>query len=805
MIKWFRIVLMMMVLFCSVQLHAQEILKLKDLSKYNVDLMSDEDLLKYRDALQSAGITESQAEQIAIQKGLPSSEVAKLRARLARLTNQANQKATNNAINRYVDSSSLLSNPIIENKKNKTFGLDLFQSATLFFEPNLKMATPKNYVIGPDDELVIDVYGLSEVHHQLVVSPEGTINIPNIGIISVVGLNFEEAQKRIKDKMSKNGYSSLANGQSKLSLSVGKIRTIKVNVVGEVKRPGTYAVPSLANLFNALYAAGGPTEKGSLRKIQLVRNNKTIVTLDVYNFLMKGDQSQNIRLMEQDVIMVPVSNPKVTIKGEVMRPGIFELAENETLSQVLNYAGGFTDSAYTASVQITQINGRERQLKDVSNTAFNNYIVQKGDEIEVGKIINKFSNRVSIKGAVYRPGNFELTQGMSLKDLIEKADGVTEEAFLKRGLLIRTNPDQTKSSIAFDVASVINNKTQSIFLQKEDEVIINKVSDLKDANIVTIEGEVRNPGVYEFYEGMSVKDLIFQSGGFTDAGSTQRIEVSSRINLQNTSKKIAEVLEVNTDDSLLVTASEHKLKPQDLVVVRMKPGYRQQVTVRVEGEVVYPGTYSLQNKEERVSDVLKRAGGYTNEAFLLGVSITRVNSSLLGKSDLDQLQKIQQAIKDTLGSVVEDSKRPTVKISINVEEIMKNPGGLEDIILQEGDIITFPKARREVKINGEVLFPTEVVYVKGASLDYYIDKAGGFTDNARKGKVYVLNANGSAAKTKKFLFFRSYPKVLPGSEILVPKIAEKNGKGLSTTEIIAITSGIASLAGVVIAIINSSK
>ncbi len=787
-----------------------ELRAMKDWSGVKVDRFSDDELLKYKDYMQSLGLTEAQAEQIAIQRGLPSSEVLKLKTRLAGLQAGVKQPGKSRPVNRSSDSLDIdkpMPGEATAKKREITvFGSELFNTRSEMFEPNLRIPTPTNYVLGPDDELSIDVYGYQETNPRLTVSPEGNINIPNVGYVYVNGLTVEQATKRIRAKMIANGYASIGAGTSAVAVSLSKVRTIKITVVGEVRRPGSYSISSLSTFFNALYTSGGPTEKGSLRSIELIRNNKVVQKLDVYDFLLRGDQSHNVRLYDQDIIRIPVAKVQATIKGEVNRPAIYEVLPTETLNDVFEFAGGFTSRAYTANIHILQYTDRERKIKDVRKDLLATYKPGNGDEVEVGRILERYTNRVSISGAVFRPGKYELQPSMTLSQLIKNADGVKEDAFIERALLFRINEDLTKQSFSFNVKNVLNGQETDIKLKKDDSVAVSSIKEFRQEYTITVDGEVKKPSVYPYYEGITLKDVLLQTGGFTDAAATQHIEIARRINsdIDSVSKTIAQVIEIGTEADLGAKGKDVILQPWDVIIVRSKPGYQSQTIVKLEGEVLHPGAYVLSSKEERISDLIKRAGGLTQQADKTGANITRINTSAL-QADIERVGRIKKSRDTSDAQLLDDITRPTVKLGLNLNKILAEPYSLEDAILQEGDIITVPKQRNVVKVNGEVMFPTEVVYKEGAGMDYYIDKAGGFTENARKSKVYVLNSNGSAAKTSKFLFFKSYPNVAPGSEILVPRIPEKKNGGLSTAEWVAIASGLTSLAGVAVAIINVSK
>jgi len=807
--------LVFLFLFSAKNLKAQDILKSKDLSSFKVDDLSDDDIIKFKQQLQQSGLSETQAEQLALQRGLPSSELSKLRARLASTSgNNKNSSITSKAISRVIenDTSELLPRDLLRYKeketKNTVFGSELFDNPTPIFEPNLRIPTPKNYTLGPDDELVIDVFGYQEANYHLTVSPEGSINIPFIGIVPVVGLTVEQATRRIKDKMIHSGYASMSNEQTQLQVSVGKIRSIKVTVIGDAKKPGSYNISSLSTLFNALYAAGGPTDKGSFRQIELIRNNKVITKLDAYDFLLKGDQTNNVRLTDQDVIRIPPAKVQVSLLGEIKREGIFEVLPNDNLQNIIDFSGGFTNEAYTASIQIKQVTDKERRIRDVVKDKFNTYLPLKGDSILVGKILNRYDNKVTISGAVYRPGTYELEKGVTLGKLITKADGLKEDAFKDRGVIVRTNDsDLTKKIIPFDVQAIVTKKTTDIPLQKNDEVIIGEAEAYKEKYTLTLEGEVKKPGIFPYFQGITLNDLLFLAEGVTDAAAINNIEIARRVKSDDDVKKneMATIIDVSGQKDLKLIGKEIELQPWDVISVRKKKDYREQISVKVEGEVKYPGNYILASKDERVSDLLKRAGGLSGEAFIEAANLIRVNNSIQkednNKTD-EKVKKIQQELKDTSSSLAESFTKPTIKVGLNLSKILSNPNGIDDILLQEGDVLSIPKQKNEIKVNGEIMVPSEVVYRKGASLNYYIDKAGGYTDNARERRVYVLYPNGDASRIKHYLFFKKYPRVTPGAEILVPKIPEKKGGSMSTAEIVGLTSAVASLAGVVIAIIR---
>ncbi|MCX6210325.1 MAG: SLBB domain-containing protein [Bacteroidetes bacterium] len=807
----------------SINSFSQDLLKGKDVSQIKVDMLTDEEILNYKAQLEQSGLSQSQAEQLAIQRGFPASEIVKLRARLAKLdgnamTPELKKKVLDQAKKekleggRSTDTTGF--DKDLKKIKEKTFstfifGGDLFNNDNITFEPNLRIPTPSNYVIGADDELVVDVYGYQEVNHKLTVSPEGKIALPNVGLIDVSGTSVETATKRIKDRMTKSGYASINSGQSHLQVSVGKIRSIKITVIGDARKIGTYTLSSLASLFNALYACGGPSETGSLRNIELVRNSKVVKKFDAYKFLLNADQTSDVRLMDRDVIRIPSAKNLITLSGEINKPAVFEAIDGEPIAKIFEYAGGFAPNAYSASIHIIQTTDKEKKIKDVYKVDYNTYQPQNGDIIEIGKVLDRFANKITLKGAVYRPGFYEHSQGITLSKLIANADGLTPEAFTQRGIIKRVNDDYSKEMLSFNPIEIINGKQKDIDLKKNDEIEIGLSKDYKQEYVVSIQGEVKKPNEYPYYENQTLKDLIFAAGGYTDASSIDRIEIASRIDLEKYDSKsndLSTVINITSQKDLDLKGADVKLKPWDIVTIRTKPGYKNQIKVNIQGEVLYPGSYIVANKNEKVSNLLTRAGGLSNSAFLKGCYITRINKNSILKDTTDiYFKKLKTQIKDSSSSVTNEYANRTFKIGLDIEKLLADSNSLENIYLQEDDVVNVPKQKREIKVNGEVLFPTEVVYVPNQNLKYYIDRAGGFTDAAAKKRVIVLNANGVAAKTKKFLFFKTYPKVDEGSEVFVPKVNISTSKKMTTAETIGIASAIASLAGVVIAILNITK
>jgi len=787
-----------------------------NLRDIKVDQLTDNDIMKYMQQLKASGISQSQAEQIAISKGMPVSEIQKLRQRITQLNanpqnnlqqnkqgqinlNQRQIQTGTDTTQQPIDTTTKIPKPLID---PKIFGSELFNNASLTFEPNLQIATPVNYILGPSDELNISVYGLQEFSNVLTVAPEGTLAIPDVGQIKVAGLTIEAARQKIFNAMSSSVYPTLKNGRSKLSVTLSTIRSIKVTIIG-ANKPGNYTVSSLTTAFNALFLAGGPSQFGSFREIELIRDNKVFEKIDLYRFLVNGDQSDNVTLKDNDVIRIPTYRTRIDVEGYVKRPGYFEVLDSETFKDVLKYASGFADSAYRASVRVTQFTDKELRVRDVSSEEYANYHPQDGDYISVDKVLDRFSNRVIISGAVFRPGVYELTPGMTADDLIKKANGLTEDAYKGRAQIFRLNDNLTKGILSFNALNSSN-----INLKREDSVVVKSIFDLRDEYYVSVQGEVRNPDFYLYNDSMTVKDILLEAGGLTDAAYPQKIEIARliyRLTVTAQDVRASEIININGMEDLSSPSKNVQLKPYDLVTVRRKPGYAEMQTIKVIGELQYPGPYVLEKREERVSDILKRAGGFTPEAYKEGAFIKRYNTDTITSIRLQTIENIQQQLaNDSSQPVTQNIERQFDQIPLNIEKILSNPGSPEDVVLKARDELIVPKYTAEVKMSGSVLFPTQIPYDHKYDFKDYISSAGGYSDAARKNKAYILYANGKARTIKKFLFFKSYPTVKPGSEIVVPtKEVTKNR--LTTGEIIGISSALASLAGVAIAIINLTK
>lgn len=676
-------------------------------------------------------------------------------------------------------------------KAKKAFGFNLFNSQNLTFDPSVNIPAPKNYTLGIGDELTVNVWGASQRSYSLTIDRSGSAMIPDIGPVNLLGLSFEDAQQRLKSRLT-SIYSGMAGSTPNTwaEVTLNNPRSIKINVVGDALLPGTYTLPATASVFNALYLSGGPNANGSFRNIQIIRDNAVIAVIDVYDFLLNGDTSGNITLREQDMIFIPVYNRKVETEGYFKRDAYFEIKDGETLSDLINYAGGFADNAYEGAVSIERITSTQRIVKDVESSHYADFILQNGDVITAKTIIDRFENRVSIDGAVFQPGTYELTPGLTLSKLIGKAQGVREDVFNNRGLLVRLQEDLTPSYIAFDVKEVLAG-SGDIRLQREDAVIIRSISSLREERFVRIYGQVQNSGEFPYRENMTLGDLIFMAGGFTEAASNSYIELARRNDYEKsaliTDKMVTvEKFDINRDLSLTDAQQSYVLKPFDYIYVRRAPSYFTQRTVTIKGEIMYPGDYSIESKNERVSDVLQRAGGLTPTAFIQGAVMHRRPTN-------------QRELKKTLESSGESDIINTTEIltendqlELRLADILKNPGSDYDYFLRDGDEIIIPEMQQEVRVSGEILNPMGLTYQPGKNLKYYVDRTGGFSTKAHKKKVFVLYSDGTTAVTKNFIFHK-YPTLEPGAQIIVPEKQVKERPDQSS-KWLAIASTMSSIA-----------
>ncbi|QJD97566.1 hypothetical protein HH214_17640 [Mucilaginibacter robiniae] len=721
-------------------------MSMADIPNLKVSQLNDEQITQAWKKLQASGISEQDAYKLLIQKGAPATEVEALKERVTLLgLNKpiaAKPAATDN---KNIDYSRGTNDSVIVPKPVKPepappappilniYGTDFFNQTTIKFEPNFSLATPKGYVLGPGDEVIVLLTGLNESTVRTKVTPEGNLQIPYAGIVYVNGFTIEQATSLIRSKMVKV-YPALNSGQTHLAVNLGNTRTIKITIVGEAKTPGSYTLSSLSTLFNALYTSGGPTPNGSLRYIELIRNNRVYKTVDFYAFLQKGLLDGNIRLEDQDVIHIPVYRKRAGISGEVKRPALYELKDNETLEDLISYAGGYTDVAYKGIAKIDQVAAKEREVKDVPANLFSNYVPRNGDMVKIGAITNRYTNRIVLEGAVYRPGIYELTAGLTLSQLLKTAEGLKPEAYMERGYIKRTLPNLEKDFISFKPGD-ISNGLNDVALLREDSVVILNRDVFVNNQKVTVNGFVKKPSIFTYRKGLKLADAIAMAGGFSNEAADHHIEISRII--KNESDSVANQL-VNTFvvdiDDVTAHNQDIELQPMDYIYVPRLVNYRSLGNVSVKGEVVFPGDYAVQKRDETALDFLKRAGGITPYGSVENAQVfrrgTRVNLDLTAKN----------------GNI-------------------KNN---KDMILLPGDSIYIPRVISYVEVSGAVNNPQYISY-HGRRFKYYINAAAGVTQNARLKGSYIKYADGLNKPVRHFLFFRNYPSVKPGSKIVVPE------------------------------------
>uniref|UniRef100_UPI001F5AD10B SLBB domain-containing protein n=1 Tax=Bacteroides xylanisolvens TaxID=371601 RepID=UPI001F5AD10B len=690
-------------------------------------------------------------------------------------------------------------------RSNQVFGRNIFNTRNLTFEPSVNIATPLNYRLGPGDEVIIDIWGASQNTIRQQISPDGTINIQKIGPVNLNGLTIAEANDYLKKTLNKiyNGLNNTNDPTSDIRLTLGSIRTIQINVMGEVVQPGTYSLSSFSTVFHALYRAGGVSDIGSLRNVQLVRNGKNIATIDVYQFIMKGHIQDDIRLQEGDVVIVPAYDVLVKIDGKVKRPMRFEMKKDENLSTLISYAGGFDADAYTRSLRVVRQNGQEYEVNTVKDLDYSVYKMRNGDVVTAEAILNRFTNKLEIRGAVYRPGIYQLNGKLNtVRELVNEAQGLTGDAFLNRAVLYRQREDLTTEVIPVDIKAIMDGTSQNIILAKNDILYIPSIHDLEDRGDVVIHGEVAKPDSYPYADNMTLEDLIIQAGGLREAASVVRVDVSRRIRNPHSTvdnDTIGRTYTFSLKEGFVVDGTPgFVLQPYDEVYVRRSPGYQAQQNVVVEGEILFGGSYAMTSREERLSDLINKAGGTTNYAYLRGAKLTRVATEGEKKrmGDVIRLMSRQlgEAMMDSLGVRVEDH----FTVGIDLEKAIANPGSASDLVLREGDVVFIPKNTNTVTINGAVMVPNTVSYIAGKNIDYYLNQAGGYSDNAKKSKKFIVYMNGQVTKVKG----SGKKQIEPGCEIIVPS---KSKKRTNMGEILGYATSFSSLGMMIASIANLIK
>lgn len=693
---------------------------------------------------------------------------------------------------------------IIRGKQVTVFGRNIFTDRNLSFEPNLDIPTPENYVLGSGDELIIDVWGTSENTVREIISPEGTIHVAGIGPIFLDGMSIQDAERSLRREFSKI-YAAISGKSVHIKLSLGGIRTIMINVMGEVQVPGTYRLSAFASVFHALYRAGGVSGIGSLRDIRVVRGGKEVACIDVYDYIMKGKLTDDIRLSEGDVILIPPYENLVSISGKVKRPMAYEMKKGETITTLLSYAGGFTGDAYRDAIRLFRLNGKEKQIYNVGQDDYQSFVLTDGDELSVEAVLQRFSNKVEVRGAVYRAGVYQLDDSITgtVRQLISRAEGLRGDAFLNRALLRREHEDLTHEMIPVDLKRMMAGAVSDLRLQKNDVLYISSVKDIEKEGTLSIYGDIRNPGDFPYVKNTSIQDLIVKAGGLLESASMVRIDVSRRIRDPksiSSSTVIGKSFTVELKNGLVMGEDKgFELEPYDIVFIHRSPGYRKQANVTVEGEVAFTGNYTLIQSNERLSSLIARAGGLSKEAYVKGARLIRRMTADEMRQKKDVLRLSVRGSEKASVSPVTLEASSTYPVGIELEKALVNPGSDEDMVLREGDVLFVPKYVSTVTINGAVMYPNTILYQKGSSLSYYIEQAGGFGNRALKRRVYVIYMNGMVSRLKR----RMGNAIEPGCEIIVP--SKKGRKKTVAADVTGMNTSIASIAAMVAAMVGMTK
>lgn len=789
---------------CSPLLMAQTGMTDQQVLEYVKQGMSEgKDQRQMATELARRGVTREQAERVKKlyeqEQGVSTSKMSGTELNEARLRQTVREENSATMLNGISQLDSLKLSDV-----NQVFGRNIFNTRNLTFEPSVNIATPPNYRLGPGDEVIIDIWGTSQNTIRQQISPDGTINIEKIGPVNLSGMTVSEANSYLKRVLGKT-YSGLdtPDGTLEIRLTLGNTRTIQINVMGEVIQPGTYALSSFSTVFHALYRAGGVSEIGSLRNVQVTRDGKTVAKVDVYDFIMKGKTQDDIRLQEGDVIIVPAYEALVQISGNVKRPMKFEMKKNETLATLISYAGGFSADAYTRSLRVVRQNGEEYEINTVKEVDYSAYPMHNGDVVTAEAILNRFTNKLEVRGAVYRPGIYQLNGEINtVRALVNEAKGLMGDAFTNRAVLQREREDLTTEIISVDVRSIMAGTSPDIPLQKNDILYIPSIHDLEERGDVAIYGEVAKPDRYSYSDNMTLEDLIIRAGGLRESASTVRVDVSRRIKDPKSTvstDSIGQMFTFALKDGFVIDGQQgFTLQPYDQVFVRRSPGYQAQQNVQVLGEVIFGGTYAMTNTEERLSDLIKKAGGATSKAYLRGAKLTRVANEEEKKRMRDVInlmnRQFGEAMMDSLGIRVED----TFSVGIDLEKAVASPGSEYDLVLREGDVLSVPKLNNTVKVNGAVMMPNTVGYLSNKNANYYLDQAGGYALNAKKSKKFVIYMNGQVTRIKG----HDKDKIEPGCEIIVPS---KKNKKVNAAEILSYATSFGSLATMFATITNLIK
>lgn len=772
--------------------------------------MSDKQVIEYVKTSQKQGKNQKQISLELAKRGVTKEQAERIKNQYSGSGSTEQNAAVETSDDRTRDEYPALetSNVAKTSTKGSTshlYGHNIFDGLSSRFEPKSGIATPKNYILGPGDEIIIDVWGASENTIRGIISPDGDINIANIGPVYLNGLTIQEANRFLQKEFSKI-YSGISGNTSQIKLSLGQNRSIQVNILGEAKSPGTYTLSSFASVFHALYAAGGVSEIGSMRDIKLVRNNKTIQSVDFYEFILRGEKPSTYMLEDGDVILVPTYKNLVKLEGKIKRPMFYEMTENETLMALLKYGGGFSGDAFQKNLKVFRKNGLEQEVLTVDFVDFSTFRLQDKDSVIVGGVLDRFANSVRINGAVYRPGIYELSgQLRTVKDLIDKAEGVRGDVFFNRVQLHRENEDLTKEIVAINLKDILSGIEADIPLQRNDLLYIPSIHDLAEKKTLAIHGEVGKPGVYDYAENMTVEDLIIISGGLLESASSTKIEIARRVKdpysaLETDILGETFTIDLNKDLYKNISTNQFYLHPFDEVYIRRSPAYEVQQNVAVHGEVLFAGSYALTKKNQRISDVIEAAGGLTSDAFVNGARLIRrmTQEEIVRRDAMVKLARHGASERDSIDLSSLELEN-TYSVGIDLEKALKKPNSSFDLVLRENDRLYIPRHVSTVKINGAVMYPNTVVYRPGEKLSYYINQAGGYANKARKSRAYVVYLNGEVSRLKG----RTARLIEPGCEIVIPTKEER--KRMSTGEAISLGTSMASLAAMVASMVKLFK
>lgn len=783
----------------------------------SVDQLSDEQIGHVADEMRKRGISTRELLTLAQARGVPTDQAAVMAWRMERLIGSSVQTDSDRvaADSMFAGRDALFppgqgqgpggrapgaTQPRVDisEARQSVFGTELFRNQARDFAPSFNIPTPVDYALGPGDELVVDIWGASEATLRLVVTPEGVVRVPNLGPIQVNGLTIDRARERVLGRLEAiySGLRALPDrpADTFADVSLGNVRSIQVTVVGEASQPGSYSLSSLSTLYNALFASRGPNEIGSFRRVDLLREGRVVASLDLYEFLMKGDMSGNVRLRDQDIVRVNPRKGVVSVQGRVIRPSVYEFVEGEMLDDLVEMAGGFQADAYRERLTVRRFTGMQRELVMAELPDGGGLALRDGDLVEVGRVLDRYENRVSVQGAVFREGDFALEEGMGIRDVVALAEGIREDAFGERAILFRLDETRRATARQIPLIGILRGELPDLLLQPDDLLLIRSRFDLQEAFTVAIGGQVNAPGEFAFAENLTVEDLILLAGGFRDNAAGYRVEVARRVRSGDSTRvgnRIAEVFSVVVDRELRFLdgggSASVLLEPFDQVYVRGIPNYFEQQSVRVEGEVTFPGDYVLTRQDVRISQILQRAGGLSQMAFTEGATLTR-------RSTTEEREQVAR-LKDLEVSEGQMPASESLAIGIRLEEALRRPGGEEDLILRPGDVLRVPAELQTVRVEGEVLYPVSMRHEQGMGVRQVIDQVGGVTERADVRRIYVVYANGEVDRSRRVLFATRYPEVRPGATVYIPAKPSRNE--LTTQERLAVVSAVVSMAAIV--------